>query len=62
MPLKPLYSLKAFRADFCISPSTLFRMLKAGEIQSHKHGGRTVIKGEEVQRWLDSLPGTQRAA
>jgi hypothetical protein len=62
MTLKPLYSPKVFQADFCVSHSTFFRMLKAGEIQTHKHNGRTVIKGEEVQRWLDSLPESQRAA
>lgn len=62
MPLKPLYSLKAFQADFSLSESTLFRMLKAGEIRAHKRNGNTVIKGEEVQLWLDSLPEVERVA
>lgn len=62
MPLKPLYSLKVFREQFSISERTLFRMLAAGEIKSHKRNGNTVIKGEEVQRWLDSLPEANRAA
>ena len=38
------------------SRSTVYRHLKAGDIQAVKRGRTTLIDRASVERWLDSLP------
>jgi excisionase family DNA binding protein len=39
-----------------VGRSTLWRLRRAGELKAWKCGGKTLIKAEELQRWLASLP------
>lgn len=62
MTVKSLYSIAEFLRETSLSERTFYRMLKACEITTHRHNGRVFVKGEELQRWINSLPVAQAAA
>ncbi len=62
MVVKPLYPAKVFRADFGLNTTGFYALLKSGALKAHKVNGRTFVKGEEVERWLASLPEVKAAA
>jgi len=39
-----------------VSRSSIYRALKAGELQARKRGRRTLIMADELRRWLTNLP------
>lgn len=62
MLLKPLYRAKEFKADFGVNNTGFYALLKSGALKAHKVNGRTFVKGDEVERWLASLPEVKAAA
>ena len=43
-----------------VHKSTIFRVIRSGELRAKKLGGRTIIPACEVDRWLDSLPDREQ--
>ena len=41
--------------------SKLYELMRAGEINAKKSGGRTIIPVSELQRFIDALPQTPNA-
>ena len=39
-----------------VGKTTLFGMLKRGEIEGRKAGARTLVVTESLRRWADGLP------
>ena len=61
MRLKPLYKVSEFLADFSMSRRRFYDLVNAGTIRTHKSGKFTVVKGEDAQAYLDSLPVREAA-
>jgi hypothetical protein len=54
--LKPIYKVSEFLAAFSMSRARFYELAKAGKIRTHKSGKFTVVKAEDAQAYLDSLP------
>ena len=55
------YTPGALAAAIGVHKSTIFRVIRSGELRAKKLGGRTIIPACEVDRWLDSLPDRELA-
>lgn len=44
-----------------VGRTTLFKLIRSGEINAKKSGGRTIIPVAELQRFVDALPPTHSA-
>jgi excisionase family DNA binding protein len=55
------YTLGALATAIGVHKSTIFRVIRSGELRAKKLGGRTIIPACEVDRWLDSLPDRELA-
>jgi excisionase family DNA binding protein len=53
---KRAYSIKEAARELAISVPQVYVMLGRGELTGKKLGGRTVILGDELDRYLFSLP------
>ena len=64
MPLKPAYTVNEFLAAFGVGRTRFYELINSGELKAHKSGARTIVRGEDAQAWLDSLPaiGPKQAA
>jgi excisionase family DNA binding protein len=51
-----LYSLPDAWATLGVSRSTLYELIAAGDIQAVKVGRRTLIRHDELERYVQSLP------
>ena len=49
-------SAEAARA-VCVSPTTIKQEIAAGRLLIRKVGRRTLIRREDLELWLDGLPG-----
>ena len=61
MRLKPLYKVSEFLADFSMSRRRFYDLVNAGVIRTHKAGKFTIVKGDDAQAYLDSLPVREAA-
>jgi excisionase family DNA binding protein len=50
------YTPDALATAIGVHKSTIFRVIRSGELRAKKLGGRTIIPACEVDRWLDALP------
>jgi excisionase family DNA binding protein len=55
------YTPDALATAIGVHKSTIFRVIRSGELRAKKLGGRTIIPASEVDRWLDSLPDRELA-
>jgi excisionase family DNA binding protein len=53
------YRINDFAKAFGLSPATVNRMLRSGELSAVKAGGRTLIPARAAREWLASLPAWQ---
>jgi excisionase family DNA binding protein len=53
---KPAYSLAEARALAGVGRTTLYKVIRAGELRAIKIGGRTVILADDLLRWLNRMP------
>lgn len=53
---KRAYTVAQFCQEFSVSKSSFYRMIKDGELKTKKRGHRTLIRAEDAEAWLDSLP------
>ena len=51
-----LYTLKEAREFTGLCKSAAYVLIKAGRLQAIKIGGRTLIKGSEIQRFVNDQP------
>ncbi|MCC6948846.1 MAG: helix-turn-helix domain-containing protein [Bradyrhizobiaceae bacterium] len=57
-----VYSLKEASRLVGIGKTGLYREVKAGRLSLHKAGKRSLIRADELRRWLDSLPKVEAKA
>jgi excisionase family DNA binding protein len=55
MPDKPIYSIKEFAATYGLGRSTVYRLLRSGDLKARKVGKRTVIAASDGKSWLRRL-------
>ena len=53
---KLTFTVKEIRKLVGISNATLYKILAKGELRAVKVGARTLIRREDLLRWLDKLP------
>lgn len=56
MSEKLSYTIAEAVAVSGVSRSTLYRAMKAGDLQARKRGRTTLFMADELRRWLESLP------
>jgi excisionase family DNA binding protein len=56
------YSVAETAAHIGVSKKTVYELLNRGELRAVRMGGRTLIRREELLRFLDGLPAWQSAA
>lgn len=54
--MKSAYSVKELTSELGISRTQVYRLINAGKLHPRKLGAKTVFLGDEVRRFLDSLP------
>jgi excisionase family DNA binding protein len=59
---RPNLRPKQFCEDYGVSRATLYRLLASGTLTARKNGRATLIDGESVQRWRNSLPAFESRA
>lgn len=59
MTLKPAYTVNEFLAAFGLGRTRFYELVNARELIARKNGGRTIVRGDDAQRWLDSLPSVE---
>lgn len=52
---KIAYSIKALAEETSISRATIYEHIRDGLLRPTKVGGRTIVRHDEVMRWLDSF-------
>jgi excisionase family DNA binding protein len=55
MPDRPIYSINEFAATYGLGRSTVYRLLRSGDLKARKIGKRTVIAAEDAESWLGRL-------
>jgi excisionase family DNA binding protein len=55
-PRKRAYSVKETARELSLSVAQTYNLLNSGKLHGKKAGSRLVIRGEELDRYLDSLP------
>jgi len=58
---KVSYTIEEAAAAIGISRATLYRMIRAGELQKFTFGGRTLIRADVVQAAIDRASGQEAA-
>ena len=53
---KAAYTVKEFLRIYSIGHSKAYEEMKAGRLASRKLGTRTLIRKEDADAWLNSLP------
>lgn len=56
MLFQPTYTVNQFCEAFGVGRTRLYELINAGALVAHKNGTRTIIRGDEAARWLESLP------
>jgi excisionase family DNA binding protein len=59
---KAALTIPQFVAEYSIPRSTVYALIKAGELKALKCGRRTLIAREAAEAWLRSLPAAGRSA
>ena len=59
MTLKPAYTVNQFCEAFGVGRTRFYDLVNAGELKTRKNGGRTIVRGDDAQAWLDSLPAVE---
>ncbi|MGH7747397.1 MAG: helix-turn-helix domain-containing protein [Candidatus Dormibacteria bacterium] len=54
------YSAKEAAKAICVSPSTIWRLMAAGDLASFKLGGRTLIRAEALRALIDKAATPDR--
>lgn len=57
--LKPLLTIHEVSAAIGVSRATIYRQIEAGRMSVRKIGRRTVIRAEDLQKFIDALPGAE---
>jgi excisionase family DNA binding protein len=52
---KAVYSVPEFAATYGLGRSTVYRLLRSGDLKARKIGKRTVITAEDAESWLCRL-------
>ena len=52
-------SPRGFAARMGISPSNVYKEIRAGRLNAKKLGKRTIISEQAEQAWLDALPDVE---
>ncbi len=55
-PCKLAYSVREAASELSVSLAQIYVLLGLGKLRGKKAGGRTLILGEEIDRYLKSLP------
>ncbi|MEM8650079.1 MAG: hypothetical protein AAGF54_06075 [Pseudomonadota bacterium] len=60
--MKLAYSVREFLNEVPFGKTTFYKEVKRGKLQVHKLGKKTVVKGDEAQRYIESLPAAEELA
>lgn len=52
---KLAYSVSEIKKELSIGHTTLYELIKSGQLKSHKIGSRTIFKAESVREFLNSI-------
>ena len=56
MPTAATFTVRQFLAWANVSHTTFYKELSAGRLKAYKVGRRTLVRQEDAQAWLNSLP------
>lgn len=53
---KPAWSIPRLCDDFDLSRSKVYELIAVGTLTARKEGAKTLVDGESVRAWYESLP------
>ena len=53
---KPAWSIPRLCDDFDLSRSKVYELIAEGTLTARKEGAKTLVDGESVRAWYESLP------
>lgn len=56
VPIKRLYNFPEVAAIFRLSRNTVYRLFPRGELVRIKQGRRTMVRHEDLMRYINSMP------